>query len=359
MSFLPTYRLGKTKQYTYSILAVLLVALLCFLLSAYIDYRVVAFILLVTVSLIAVSFDIRPVLVAAILSALIWDVFFIPPTFTLVVSNTEDAVLLAMYFIIAMINAVLTTRLRKMEELARQREERTKELRLYNTLLNSLSHELRTPIATIIGATDNLLENDARLSVSNRVVLLTEVSAAALRLNQQVENLLNMSRLESGYLQPSKDWCDIEELVHSIKRKFDDAKPGHSIQVTVQPELPLFLTDKTLLEQVLYNLVNNAVVHTPPGTSIHIQAGSQNGTLELTVEDTGTGFPEAEIGLVFEKFYRLKNTTATGTGLGLSIVKGFTEALGGTVSLENKEAGGARITVRIPAITSPSTMAHE
>ena len=132
-------RFSKTRQYLYSILLVCLVAGVCYIFSPYIGYRVVAFILLVTVSLIAMSFDILPVLVAAILSALIWDYFFIPPRFTLRVATTEDNILLLMYFVIALINAVLTYKIRQIEKVAMQKEEKANTVKLYNTILNSLS----------------------------------------------------------------------------------------------------------------------------------------------------------------------------------------------------------------------------
>jgi two-component system sensor histidine kinase KdpD len=128
------------------------VAGFCYLLSGFMGYRVAALVLLLTVSLLAVSFDILPVLLSAALSAFIWDFFFIPPRFTIHVDNTEDAILLVMYFIIAMINAVLSYKIRQIEKAAQLREERANSVKLYNTILNSLSHELRTPIAAIIGA---------------------------------------------------------------------------------------------------------------------------------------------------------------------------------------------------------------
>lgn len=128
---------------------------------------------------------------------------FIPPHFTIHVESTEDAILLIMYFIIAMVNAVLTYKIRQVEKLARLREEKAKAVKLYNTFLNSLSHELKTPIAAIIGATDNL-QSGGNLSEENKAQLVEEIAKASFRLNQQVENLLNMSRIESGFLKPKK-----------------------------------------------------------------------------------------------------------------------------------------------------------
>jgi len=297
-------------------------------------------------------FDILPVFLAAILSALLWDFFFISPFFTLQVDSAEDTVLLFMYFVIATVNAVLTYKIRKMEKAAILREEKENTLKLYNTMLNSLSHELRTPISAIIGATDNLQSNSARLTIENRNDLVAEIAKASFRLNQQVENLLNMSRLESGFITPRKDWCDINEVVYDTVKRIEEHKIAQRIGININPDLPLFKTDKGMLEQILYNLLNNAVQYTPPESRIDIVALCHADVLELIIEDNGIGFPPNETSAVFNKFYRLNSARTGGTGLGLSIVKGFTEALGGTVELMNRPEGGARFTIDIPAETS-------
>ncbi len=339
-------------QYLLSVSAVVLMALLCYAFAGFMGYRVVAYVLLITVSLVAMVFDIKPVLLAALLSALIWDFFFIPPYFTFHVEATEDTVLLLMYFVIAMVNAVLTYKIRRMEKTAILREEKEHTVKLYNTLLNSLSHELRTPIATIIGATDNLRGDTSGLTAQNKNELVSEIAKASFRLNRQVENLLNMSRLESGFIRPKKDWCDVNELVYDIVRQVEENKITQHISININPDIPLVKTDKGVLEQVLYNIVSNATIYTPADARIDISAACHADVLELVVEDNGSGFPAEEIAHVFNKFHRLRQSKTGGTGLGLSIVKGFTEALGGSVVLENRPEGGARFTVTIPVETS-------
>lgn len=320
--------------------------------SNYLDYKVVAFILLLTVSIVAVLFDIIPVFITAILSALIWDFFFIPPHFTLQVGSTEDSIQLLMYFVIALVNAALTYKIRQIEKISRAKEEKANAVKLYDTLFNSLSHELRTPIATIIGATDNLQSNNHNLTGANKEELLSEISKATFRLNQQVENLLSMSRLESGFIKPKKDWCDIIEVVYNTVARIEENNVTQKITININPEIPFFKLDKAMLEQIIYNLVNNAIQYTREDTMIDIIAQCHADVLLLIIEDNGGGFPEDEIENVFNKFYRLKNTKTGGTGLGLSIVKGFTEALGGTVHLQNLPTGGARFTIHITAQTS-------
>jgi two-component system sensor histidine kinase KdpD len=257
-----------------------------------------------------------------------------------------------MYFIIAMVHAVLTYKIRQVQKDARKKEEKANTLKLYNTLLNSLSHELRTPIATIIGASDNLIMNATRLTEDNKTNLVSEISLASLRLNQQVENLLNMSRLESGFIQAKKDWCDVNELIYASIKRIEDHSQEHVINVEVKETLPLFKLDFGLMEQVVYNLINNAVIYTPAKSVITITADCHHENLMIVIEDNGSGFPLHEREKVFEKFYRLKYSRTGGTGLGLSIAKGFIEAHHGTITLQSSSSGGAKFVTQIPAETS-------
>lgn len=352
----------KPKQYLIVVLLVSCVAAICFLFSGFIGYKITAFILFVTVSIIGTIFDIFPVLLSALLSALIWDFFFIPPRFTFHIGTAEDSIMLLMYFVIGTMSAVLTYKIREIAKVAREEEEKANTVKLYNTLLNSLSHELRTPIATIIGATDNLLSDKNKISEDNKTKLLSEISKATIRLNKQVENLLNMSRLESGFIQHKKDWCDINELVHSVVNQLDDALKNHHVKITIPENFPLVRLDYGLMQQVLNNLISNAAIYTSERSNIHIRVGIHKNEVSnknefaekliIYVEDDGKGFPSEEIDKVFDKFYRVKNSKTGGTGLGLSIVKGFVEAHGGLVTLSNVATGGALFKIQIPAETS-------
>jgi two-component system sensor histidine kinase KdpD len=344
-------RLGKGRQYLLSLSTIIIVSAVCFAFSSLAGYRTVAFILLVTVSLLAITFDILPVLLAAALSAFTWNFFFIPPRFTFHVESSEDTILFFMYFIIAMINGVLTYKIRQVEKASQLKEEKANSVKLYNTILNSLSHELRTPIAAIIGAADNLQQNN-NLSQENKEQLVTEISKASLRLNQQVENLLNISRLESGHIKPKNDWCDVVELVYEVAKTVEENNPGRRINISIDQQLPLCSIDKGMLEQVLYNLLNNAAIHTPQGSSIDIVVTCPVDMLQVTIEDSGQGFKDVDIKDIFHKFSRDRNSGSQGSGLGLSIVKGFTEALGGNVDAQNKKPGGARFYISIPVKTT-------
>lgn len=326
-------------------------SVVCFGLSDLLGYRVVAFILLVTVSIIAISFDILPVLLSAALSAFIWNFFFIPPRFTIHVGSTEDTILLIMYFVIAMINGVLTYKIRQVEKSARLKEERANSVKLYNTILNSLSHELRTPIAAIIGATDNLQTN-THLTNDDKQELIGEISKASLRLNQQVENLLNISRLESGHIQPRKDWCDVVELVYEVVKHVEENHPARKINISINPDMPLCELDKGILDQVIYNLLSNAAIHTAQKCTIDISVMCHADLLQIIITDTGAGFTGIDHKDVLYKFSRYKNRETGGSGLGLSIVKGFTEALGGTIELQKNIPSGTKFIISIPVKTN-------
>lgn len=348
MELLNTRKYCINKQYLISLLLIIFTAFICFFIVGIIGYRAVALMLLLVVSVNAILFDIYPVMFSAILSALIWNFFFIPPILTWQIATPEDALMFLMYFVIAFINAVLTHKIRNFERKEQEQEEKERAIKLYNILLNSLSHELRTPISTIIGSIDTIKDKVNNLSEKNRIELYSEIEIASLRLNRQVENLLNMSRLEAGFLQPKVDWCDLNELVFSAIKVNENDVIHHNIEFTPNENLPFFKMDSGLTEQILNNLIHNALLHTPQKSTIRIDVKQIETNCIITVLDNGKGFPENEIDFVFDKFYRLKNTAAGGTGLGLSIVKGFTEAMNGKVILENLSLGGAKFTIKIP-----------
>jgi two-component system sensor histidine kinase KdpD len=315
-------------------------------------YRIPALVLLMVVSLFALIFDRLTVVIAAILSALIWNFFFIPPLFTLHIANGEDGLMFLMYFIIALVHTTLSFKIKQLEKIDREKQDKEKSIKLYNTLLNSLSHELKTPIATIIGAVDTIKDNTMVLSDNNKQELIDQIGIAGLRLNKEVENLLNMSRLESGSVQLKLDWTDINELIHLVLRKLDEKSKDYIIEFTPNDSLPLMKLDGSLMEQVLYNLIYNAIIYTPKGTSIKINVGIVNDCCEIEVIDNGPGFPAHELPNVFKMFYRLPQHKTGGSGLGLSIVKGFVEAHNGTIQLTSVENEGAKFFITIPVLLS-------
>ena len=220
--------------------------------------------------------------------------------------------------------------------------------RLYKTLFNSVSHELRTPVATIMGASENLLRDVATPLGTTNLDYAKEIHIAAERLNRLVAHLLDMTRVESGMLKPKLDWSDIRDVVHSATKELEKELALHPVSVSIQDEMPLVKLDFGLMEQALVNLLHNAAVHTPAGTTITVESFVANGECVIVVADTGPGVPHDVLPRIFDKFYRAPSASTGGTGLGLAIVRGFVEAHGGKITAQNRAAGGAEFTIRIP-----------
>lgn len=351
LKYTKTNHISLFRQFILNIVLILSVAGICYYFNGLIDNKVVALILLMTVSLSAMVFNIWPVLLGAALSAFIWNFFFIEPLFTFHINEAADFLTFLMYFFIAFINAALTSQIRKAEQKARDKEDKEKEVKLYNTLFNSLSHELKTPLSTILGSVDMLKENRAKLTAEQEEELLQAIDKSSNRLKRQVDNLLDMSRLENGMLQVRSDWTDLNEVIHELIRRHREFS-AHAISYQSGEELPFIKIDSGLLETVLNNLVYNAVQYTPEHLPIELTAGYENGICSIRISDSGPGFPEDSLPQLFDKFYRLPESKAGGTGLGLSIVKGFTEALQGTVTVKNRPKGGAQFTLNFPVEVS-------
>ncbi len=344
------HTIKKEKQYIWVLSSIIIAVLGCFILKDVFNYKIVALILLMLVSIHAMFFSIKPTILSAILSALTWNFLFIPPIFTFHISNPEDLLLFVMYFAVALINAVLQFKLKKIEEKAREKEEKEKTFILYNTLLNSLSHELRTPISTIIGSTDILKDYQDKISVENKSILLNEIQIAGLKLNYHVENLLNMSRLESGLLIPKYEWCDInEEFYRYIKNNFQN---NTRIQLKTNDNLPICKIDIVFLEQIVINIIKNALLYTPEEKPIQIEIEIENQILNVRFQDFGKGIPQEHLPYIFDKFFRVPQTITGGTGLGLSIVKGFTDALNGSIEVKNTQPIGLKFDIFVPVETT-------
>lgn len=225
--------------------------------------------------------------------------------------------------------------------------------RLSAALLNSISHELRTPIAAISGAAGSLLYPETGNNESLRNELAGNILDASNRLNRLVENLLDMSRLESGRLRLKREWCDVREVIGVAVRRLEKCIAERPLTIEVQPDLPLVMLDFVLIEQVLVNLLDNACAYTPSGTQVRIRAFQRNDLCEITVSNDGPPIPTEDLERVFDKFYRLQGVAPGGTGLGLPISRGLIEAHGGTLTAENRPVGGVRFTIRLPMVSPP------
>ncbi len=478
-------------QYLIVVFTIAFTALICSPLSDQQGYHIVSFILLFVVSIMAAFMGIGPILMASTLGSLVWNFFFIPPHFAFHIEKTEDKLMFGSFFVIALINGVLTNRIRQQEKLAIKREERTNAIfiltrdlsnangineifnvafkdidkyfgfnsisylrekdsrmeflysrgkeqvfspidkqiaewvfknpviagrftefyseanftfypltgsrinsgmivvehekplageneifwisyltqisnalerellndlalkarlldesdKLYKTLFTLISHEFRIPITAIMGASDTLLM--AETSDHDKAELHNEIFKASARLNHLVENLLNMSRLESGKISARPDWCEINDIYNKVTDVLKKELEPFTLISSIPEDIPLVRLDFGLMEQVIHNLLLNSSQYTPPGSIIGFTARYNDGYLTITIEDNGPGIPDLLMARVFKKFFRADNSKPGGLGLGLSIVKGLVEAHKGTIKVENISPG-VKFEISIP-----------
>ncbi|MCQ9153996.1 sensor histidine kinase [Acidomonas methanolica] len=223
--------------------------------------------------------------------------------------------------------------------------------KLRGALLTSISHDLRTPLASILGAASSLESYGGELDDAARQELLATIRDEAERLNRFVANLLDMTRLEAGALHPRRERVDVGEVIASALSRAARLLSGHQIEMIIDPELPMPLLDDVLLEQALFNILDNAGKYTPPGTKIVVTASSDADNLFIRVSDEGKGFAASDPEMAFSKFKRFESADRSrpGTGLGLAITRGFIEAMGGTVVAYNRRGrSGAELAVAFP-----------
>jgi two-component system sensor histidine kinase KdpD len=223
--------------------------------------------------------------------------------------------------------------------------------KLHRALLNAVSHDLRTPLASITGAVTELLSEGDLHNAESRTTLLGTIREGALRMNRFVANLLDMARLESGILKPNREWCDISDIVGVALNEIRDMLPEERLSIEVPAEVSLIRVDFSLIEQVLINLLENATKYSPPASKISLTVSIDQGDLRVAIGDCGLPVPADDRLRIFDKFYRLHSSKhMSGTGLGLSICKGIIEAHGGKIWVEPEPLTetGNRFIVALP-----------
>ncbi|ARJ68277.1 two-component sensor histidine kinase [Magnetospirillum sp. ME-1] len=238
----------------------------------------------------------------------------------------------------------------------------TERERLRSALLSSLSHDLRTPLVSIMGAASSLISYDGALSADNRHDLAQTIQDEAERLNRFVQNLLDMTRLGSGTLKPRIDWADLSDIVGGAVERAARLTRSHAVKVDIDPGMPLLCVDAVLLGQVFFNLLDNACKYSPPGTGIKVWARKAADHISIEVADQGPGIPEADREKVFDMFYRVNQADSqpAGTGLGLAICRGIVEAHGGTIRAEaGLHGSGTAIIIRLPLPQPPDVAGEE
>jgi two-component system sensor histidine kinase KdpD len=218
-----------------------------------------------------------------------------------------------------------------------------------SSLLSSVSHDLKTPLASIAGASSSLLEAQS-MDEETRRQLLETVADEAARLNRLLENILQMSKLEAGAATPNMQWHLLEEIIGSALHRTRQTLASHVIHVQLPSDLPLLFLDGLLMEQVFVNLLENAARYTPAGTHVAINATAAGRSLRVTVADDGPGFPEGSEERIFDKFFRASPTAdgGRGSGLGLAICRAIAKSHGGNVVASNRASGGAEFVMTLP-----------
>jgi len=482
------------KEYGIAIAIVAGVTLFCFFMEKFTGYSSISLIYLLGVVLSGMVLSRWPVLLAGALSALLWNLLFIPPRFTFQIYKTYDVMMFAMYFVIALVMGQITTRLREREQAERKQEEQVSTLyqltrivamthdteqaidnilakleailkvsaalfladdqgradfektrsgvlllsgkersvatwafqkqqpagrftetlpevrnfylplvsmnktlgvlaiqpgqnqiwtldqrsliesfaslltmilekeiltrmteearikaeseKLHTALLDSVSHELKTPLTVIAGSAEHLGKREMNLEDFRKLV--AEIRTASRRLLQTVNGLLDMTRLDSGQVQLNLEWHDMRDVVNGVLEKLDEPMKQHQVLVKYGASLPLVKIDAAIIRQVLVNLLSNAALYSPENTDITVSVQTDQDSLVVSVADKGPGIPEEELDQIFEKFYRGKSSGAGGLGLGLSITKRFIQAHGGEIEARNQKGSGACFTFRLP-----------
>ncbi len=248
----------------------------------------------------------------------------------------------------------------RLGRVARQAQVQAETESLRNSLLSAISHDLRTPLTAIVGASSSLMEEDAKLNPEARRALSSDILDASQRMSELVNNVLEMARLQSGTIQLKLEWYPLEEVVGSVLTRLKDRLKEHPVSVALPADLPWLSMDGSLIEQVLVNLVENAVKYTPAGTAIVIGAYVEDGKVTVEVADEGPGLPSGTEERVFEQFYRAQEEGSQGgVGLGLAICHAIVTAHGGSIWAENRAGGGASFKFSLPAGGAPPEIAHD
>jgi K+-sensing histidine kinase KdpD len=288
---------------------------------------------------------IGPAVVTAVTGVLVFDFIFVPPALTFNVPGLRDGLTLAVMVAVAALASVLAEQLRRQATVARRQAE-IEQLR--NALLSALSHDLRTPLTVLVGASTALCEQ--QLDPAQRLEFTQMVADEARRLNRLVGNLLELTRLESGKANVTPTAQAIDEVIGAALCRLERLLEGRVVETHMADGVPLAFFDPVLLEQVVINLVENAVRHAGPTSPIEISAWSAGETIVVEVADRGPGVPPGDEERVFEKLYRVPGAPQGdgGIGLGLTICRAIVAAHDGKVWLKNRPGGGAAVSFTLP-----------
>jgi len=322
------------------------------LVARYLQLSDLVMITLLPVVGIATQFGIGPSLLTAALSALCFDFFFIPPTHAFAPSDLKSGVTLVVMVVVAGVISGLAQLGRRQQQAARSREVALSAERTRNSLLSAVSHDLRTPLATIFGAGTELLQDGNEMTDSERQELSQSIVEEAARLDRLVTNLLDVARLDDTGTRIKKRPEPLDEIVEAALGRVQGRLGGRSVRSRVPQAIPMVPMDAVLIQQVLVNILENALRYTPEGTPIEIEVSEAGPDVIVEVRDSGPGIRDEEADRIFERFYRgaAHSTRDGGMGLGLAICRAIILAHGGTIGLSNRDGGGAIARFTLPLV---------
>jgi two-component system sensor histidine kinase KdpD len=297
----------------------------------------------------------------AALSVAAFDFVFVPPAGTFTVDDVQYLLTFVIMLAVGLIISGLVADVRRQAQAQAQAalavEAETERIR--GTLLASISHDLRTPLAVISGASSSLAERGERMSSEERAALAQSVYQQARDMSEQVSKVLQMTRLESGAITPARDWVALSEIAESVIGRLGERLASHRLIVLLPPDLPLVHVDATLIEQALGNLLENAARHTPPGTVVQLRIVRNDDEVIVSVEDFGPGLSERDLDRVFAKFSRAGGeSTAGGVGLGLAICRAIVRLHGGRAWAEQLPGGFTAFRFSLPLEPVPAVPAE-
>jgi len=341
----------KWAGYAWALGATLGCTLLGLVTAPHADLVNLALVYLLAVVGIALRFSRGPVVAASVLGVAAFDYFFVLPSGTFHVEDPQYLLTFVMMLAVGLTVSWLTetarARAKAQADLAIQAETE----RIRNALLSSISHDLRTPLAVISGASSSLAEGGERLAASERAALAQSIFRESQEMSELIAKVLQMTRLESGALALERDWCSINEIAAAVVRRLKPRLADHLMMVDLPGELPLLRVDGALIEQALANLLENAARHTPARTLVRLRAQVEGGEMVVSVEDFGPGLPEGNLEHLFEKF---RHGRRGGVGLGLAICRAIIVLHGGRIWAERLPGVGTAFRFSLPIETPPA-----
>ena len=312
----------------------------------------IAMVYLLAVVVIALCFARGAAILSAMLCVAAFDFRFVPPHGTFTVNDIQYLLTFGIMLTVALVISVLMESRRRHDQQRAALELQADTERIRSTLLASISHDLRTPLAVMTGASSSLVESGNRMSPEERAALAESIYGQARDMADQITKILQMTRLESGGITVEFDWASIAEIVGSVLARLSDRLAKHRVVVDIPKDLPLVRIDAALIEQALVNLLENAARHTPPGTPVQIRAQCMGRELVVTVEDFGPGIDARELDQLFTKFQR-GTSNSGGVGLGLAICRAIMQLHKGRVWADNLPDGGIAFRLALPLADAP------